>query len=80
MAIEMCEIISTISRRSSRGSVCTSASKVTRSKESSFFPEIWQLWKDAKANNNSLKNIQNRLSKLHLDDESTPNFTQNPHF
>lgn len=62
MTLEMCEIISTMSRRSSRGSVCTSASKVTRPRETPFFIQIQQLWQTAKDNNQSLLEIQTRLS------------------
>jgi hypothetical protein len=48
MSMEMCEIVSTVSKRSSNFSVCTSASKANRTPENSIGPEIRNLWKKAR--------------------------------
>lgn len=56
MTLEMCEIISTISRKSSKGSVCTSASKANHTKENNFLPEIRKIWMRAREDRQDLLN------------------------
>lgn len=48
MSIEMCEILSTISKKSSHCSVCTSASKAKNSRDGSIGTEIKRIWKQAR--------------------------------